>query len=260
MRVSYLGTAYSGFQTQLNADTVQDQIEKAIHRLTGDDIKIHSSGRTDKGVHARGQVFHFHTKSIIPIKRWRMALNARLPDDIVIEDVNEVPLEFHARRSAKRKTYRYRINTNLLPNIFTRFYEFHHPAPLLVDEMRIALQFFVGTHDFTSFCSLKSDKDSHERTIYEASLEFTPTTNLNGTSDRGIIEIYLTGNGFLYNMVRIIVGTLIEIGEGKKNALDVPLILQAKNRSLSGPTAVAGGLTLWHVEYSGEQEKQDHLD
>ncbi len=243
MTVSYDGTAYNGFQTQPQKNTIQDKIEEAIMTLTGERVKIIASGRTDAGVHARGQVINFMTDSKIPVERWALAVNSRLPRDIVVLHAEEVPAEFHARKSAKRKTYCYTINCGRFPDVFQRWFQFHHPTPLNVEEMRKALQFIVGEHDFTSFCSRKSDKESHVRTIYEAVIEQEPPS---------VIRVRITGNGFLYNMVRIIAGTLIEIGEGKRDSGDMRRILLAKDRTQAGPTAMAHGLMLWKVEYDEE--------
>jgi len=242
MTVSYVGTAYNGFQTQPGLETVQKHIEDAIMHLTGEETKIIASGRTDAGVHAIGQVFNFTTASAIPIRRWCLALNTRLPKDIVVWKAIEVPLDFHSRRSAKRKTYRYTINNNRFPDVFQRHTQFHHPTPLDVEAMRNGLSYLVGEHDFTSFTSRHSTKQSHVRTVYEATLEI---------EQPGVIHIDITGNGFLYNMVRIIVGTLVWVGEGKLKSEQMANILAAQDRSFAGPTAVAHGLTLCEVFYEG---------
>jgi tRNA pseudouridine38-40 synthase len=246
--VSYDGTSYAGFQTQPDGNTVQDRIEAAIRKLTGEEVKIIASGRTDAGVHARGQVFNFTTHSSIPLERWCLALNSRLPKDIVVLRADEVPPEFHSRRSAKKKTYCYTIRTGRFPDVFQRAYQYHHYAPLDIEAMRHALAYLVGEHDFTSFCSVKTTVESRVRTIYEARLEYVPDTGIEHDNS-GVIRIFLTGNGFLYNMVRIIVGTLIEIGEGKRSAQEMQEILEGKDRNLAGPTAVAHGLMLWSVDY-----------
>lgn len=249
MTVCYDGTNYYGFQTQPGGNTVQDYIETAICQLTGEVIKIHGSGRTDAGVHAREQPFHFITDSQIPVERWRMALNGRLPRDIRITSAREVPLAFHSRRSAKRKTYRYSINGNRVPDVFQRNYQLHHPGKLDVAAMRDSLPFLIGTHDYTSFASRHSTKASHVRTIYEAKLEVDSSMEYPGTHEQGIIQLYITGNGFLQHMVRIIVGTLLEIGEGKRQPGAMKAILEAQNRKAAGPTAESKGLMLWKVEY-----------
>ncbi|MGG6312179.1 tRNA pseudouridine(38-40) synthase TruA [Paenibacillus macerans] len=249
MTVSYDGTNYFGFQTQPGGNTVQDHIEAAIRQLTGEEVKIHGSGRTDAGVHAREQPFHFHTASQIPVERWRLALNGRLPSDIRVMSAREVPLSFHSRRSAKRKTYRYTINANRIPDVFQRNYQFHHPGKLDVAAMRDSLPFLLGTHDYTSFASRHSTKASHIRTIYDVRLVVDPSPDVPGTGGQGIIDLYITGNGFLQHMVRIIVGTLLEIGEGKRKPQAMKAILEAKDRKAAGPTAESKGLMLWQVEY-----------
>lgn len=242
MVVSYEGTRYYGFQIQPGGNTIQDEMEAALKLLTGEQMEVISSGRTDAGVHARHQIVNVRTESPIPIGRWAMALNSRLPDDIVILQAEEVPLDFHARHSAKRKTYRYTINCNRQPDVFARRLQFHHPTPLNVKEMGAAMECLLGEHDFTSFCSIRSTKKSHVRTLYEAYLEHR--------EEEGLIHLVFTGNGFLQHMVRILVGTLIQIGEGKRKSADMQRILQGRKRSLAGPTAMAHGLMLWEVFYT----------
>ncbi|ASS68236.1 MULTISPECIES: tRNA pseudouridine(38-40) synthase TruA [unclassified Paenibacillus] len=247
MKVAYDGTAYSGFQSQPGGNTVQDVIEQAIEVLTDAKTHITASGRTDARVHALGQVFNFYTEAQIAVERWSLALNSRLPSDIrIVENAVEVPLEFHSRYAAKRKTYRYSIYTGKFNDVFRRNYHFHHPAPQLnVGAMRRALEYIVGEHDFTSFTTVHSDKTSHVRTIYEAELR----------QEGPNLDLYLTGNGFLYNMVRIITGTLLLVGKGKLDPDSMGGIILAKNRQAAGPTAVPYGLTLVEVDY-GEQSCQ----
>lgn len=238
--LSYDGTQYFGFQTQPNRNTIQDKLEEAIQKLSGQNVKLHSSGRTDAGVHARRQFVNFQIDSVIPIQRWCMALNAVLPQDIVVLEAHEMPIEFHARKSAKRKTYRYTINFGKFPDLFQRNYQFHHPRSLDVQAMREALHVLIGEHDFTSFCSIKTTKESKIRIIYEAKIEL-PSPE--------VVQVFITGNGFLHNMVRIIIGTLIKIGQGNKRYTDMYGILMAKDRSRAGPTAESHGLMLWDVYY-----------
>jgi tRNA pseudouridine38-40 synthase len=264
--VSYDGTDYFGFQSQPDGNTVQDKLEEAILGLSGETVKLTASGRTDAGVHARGQVANFLTNSGIPPERWALALNVRLPDDIVVQSAFQVPEDFHSRRSAIRKTYRYSVNCNRIPDLFRRRYEFHHPTPLDFEAMRQGLAHLLGEHDFSSFTSPLSTKPSHVRTILEARLEVEENrlgdigipdafdselwdTRKYPGKQRGVAHLYITGNGFLYNMVRIIAGTLIQVGEGKRSADEIPHILAAQNRAKAGPTAVPHGLTLWEVEY-----------
>lgn len=248
LTLSYDGTSYFGFQSQPGGNTIQDKLEEAIAALTGEQVKIIGSGRTDAGVHARRQTLNFVTQSAVPIERWCLALNSRLPADIIVLHANEVPLSFHARRDATSKTYCYKIRYGRFRDVFLRQYEYHHYGRLDLAAMEEALQCLVGSHDFTSFCSVRSEKPSHVRTIYEARLEFHPDAEMDATG--GSIHIYLIGNGFLYNMVRIVVGTLLQIGEGKKTKEQMKTILEGKQRSLAGPTAMAHGLTLWDVEYT----------
>lgn len=249
MTVSYDGAAYNGFQIQPGLTTVQEELEKSIKLLTGEQLKITASGRTDAGVHARGQVFNFCTESQIPLERWCLALNSRLPEDIVVRDALHVPDDFHSRRSAKRKTYRYTVRCGKNPDVFKRHLEFHHPALLDIEGMREGLRHIVGEHDFSSFCSARTTKNSFIRTIYEAKLKCEPfDEDLNSFA----FHIILTGNGFLYNMVRIIVGTLLQVGEGKRSGSEIKAILEAKNRAKAGPTAMAHGLMLWEVFYEDE--------
>lgn len=266
--VSYDGTRYYGFQTQPDGNTIQDRLEEAIEKLTGERVHVVGSGRTDAGVHARGQVVHFHTASRIPAERWALALNSRLPDDIVVLAAAEVDPSFHARRDAVSKTYRYTVNTRRFPDVFRRRYEYHRPIPLDCAAMREGLRHLEGEHDFTSFASIHSAAQHHVRTIFAARLvvetgeDHGPAKADGSAGDgtggamegepesiRGRIHLELTGNGFLYNMVRIIAGTMLEVGEGKRPPEQIAEILAAKDRSLAGPTAPAHGLTLWRVEY-----------
>lgn len=239
MKVSYDGTNFNGFQAQPKDRTVQGEIERVLRLLTKEEIVIHASGRTDAGVHARGQVFHFLTSSLIPADRFAIAMNTRLPKDVMILEALEMPLDFHARHSAKRKTYRYTIDNGKFPDLFGRHYRLHVPVPLDREAMRQALAYVVGTHDFTSFTSTRSVKPHHVRTIYEAKL----------IEEGTFIHIELTGNGFTYNMVRIIAGTLIKAGHNKIKPASMRDILQGCDRSLAGPTAQAVGLMLMDVSY-----------
>ncbi|MEC0229824.1 tRNA pseudouridine(38-40) synthase TruA [Paenibacillus alba] len=246
--ISYDGTVYSGYQIQPKADTVQYRLEQAVRMLTGESVKVISSGRTDAGVHAKAQVINFTTSSKIPVERWCLALNARLPRDIVAHTAEEVPPSFHSRKAAKRKTYCYTIRSARFPDVFHRNFEYHHPTHLNVEAMREALPCLLGEHDFTSFCTVRTDKEDKVRTLYEVRME-TETDEMMSTDKVARIRLIVTGNGFLYNMVRIIVGTLIQIGEGKRTSSDMLRILEARDRAEAGPTAEAMGLTLWRVEY-----------
>jgi len=240
MKISYDGTLFNGFQVQPEGRTVQGELERVLFEISKQAITVHASGRTDAGVHARGQVVHFLSDLTIPIERIPIALNTRLPDDIVVLEAYEMEEGFHSRHQAKQKTYRYTIDNGKFPDIFGRQYRLHVPQKLNREHMKQALSYVVGTHDFTSFTSLKSDKAHHVRTIYKA--DFIEEGNF--------IHIELTGNGFTYNMVRIITGTLLKIGFGQKKPEDMLMILKACNRSLAGPTALPIGLCLMNVEYN----------
>lgn len=259
--ISFDGTEYNGFQSQPGGNTIQDKLQEAVEILTGERVHVTGSGRTDAGVHARRMFVNFHTVSKIPVDRWAIALNTRLPDDIVVHSAREVPEHFHSRHSAVRKTYRYTINCRKFPDPFRRKYEFHHPTPLDIEAMREGLKHLVGEHDFTSFTNPHSTLPHHIRTIYEARivadesadeiptfLEEADRIRYPGKS-RGRYHLYVTGNGFLYHMVRIIVGTILHVGEGKFPPQEIAAILAARDRSQAGPTAVPRGLTLWDVEY-----------
>ncbi len=250
LTIGYNGSRYSGFQKQPGKETIQSLLEKAVSAVTGEQTTVMGSGRTDAGVHARGQVVHFHTGTRIPAGRWCAALNSLLPSDIVVWEAEEVELTFHARKSAKRKTYCYTINANRFMDPLRQHIELHHPGPLQVDAMQAALSQFAGEHDFSSFCSIRAKGESRVRTIYEARLEHVLVPGMERAAGQGVVRLFITGNGFLYHMVRIIAGTVIAVGEGKLSPEDIPRIFAARNRSHAGPTAKPHGLTLWSVEYS----------
>lgn len=260
--IGYDGTAYYGFQSQPSGNTVQDKLEASIRMLTGNQTHVTGAGRTDAGVHARKMAVNFYTDSRIPVERWAVALNTRLPKDIIVHSAHEVPDDFHARRHAIRKTYRYTINCRKFPDIFRRHYEFHHPTPLNIEAMQASLRYLIGEHDFTSFTSPLSTKPHHVRTLFKTELvaesngdeiaayhESTDLQRFPGKS-RGVYHLYVTGNGFLYQMVRIIVGTILQVGEGKRRPEEIGAILEARDRAKAGPTAVPHGLTLWGIEYA----------
>ncbi|MBY0089001.1 tRNA pseudouridine(38-40) synthase TruA [Brevibacillus brevis] len=237
--LAYDGTDFSGFQVQPDQVTVQGEIEAALNRITGEDIQVFGSGRTDAGVHARGQVIHFDTSSNIPMDKWRFVLNNQLPDSIVIRTVEEVDASFHARFDVQVKEYRYCIDNNPVADVFRHRYSDHVRFPLDVDAMQQAAHYLVGEHDFTSFCSAKTFVEDKVRTVYGLTVEKIGD------------EVWVTcrGNGFLYNMVRIIVGTLVEVGQGKRSPAELREILAACDREKAGKTAPAKGLTMWEVVY-----------
>jgi tRNA pseudouridine38-40 synthase len=237
--VAYDGTDFSGFQVQPGQVTIQGELEAALKRITGETIQVFGSGRTDAGVHARGQVIHFDTNSNIPLEKWRLVLNNQLPEAIVVRSVEEVDESFHARFNVKSKEYRYCIDNNPVPDVFRHRYADHIRFPLDVEAMRQAARHLVGEHDFTSFCSAKTFVEDKVRTVYELKVERCG----------GEIWVTCRGNGFLYNMVRIIVGTLVEVGQGKRHPDEMRAILLARDREAAGKTAPAKGLTMWEVVY-----------
>ncbi|MGG7222758.1 tRNA pseudouridine(38-40) synthase TruA [Bacillus sp. ATD] len=239
--ISYDGHLFNGYQVQPGKRTVQDELEKALAVLhkSKERIPVVSSGRTDSGVHAAGQVIHFDTPLAIPAERWPYALNALLPDDIAVKQAEIADDGFHARFSAVKKEYRYFVYTEKHPDVFKRHYAYHFSYRLNVQDMREAAKHLIGTHDFTSFCAAKTEVQDKVRTIYE--LDWTET-------DDGL-QMRITGSGFLYNMVRIIVGTLLDAGIGKIFPDDVKSMLEAKDREAAGRTAPGHGLYLWNVYY-----------
>jgi len=238
--ISYDGSAYCGFQIQPKDRTVQGEIEKALKKLhKGIDVKIQASGRTDAGVHAVGQVIHFDSDLDIPIGKWELALNTLLPHDIVVTTTEAVSSGFHARYNVIGKEYRYFIQLGERRDPFKRNYAYYYPYSLDLDAIREAMQHFIGEFDFTSFCSAKTDKEDKIRRI----------TSMELMEEENMLIFSFKGNGFLYNMVRIIMGTLLDVGRGKKIPESIPAIIEGKNRKLAGKTASANGLYLWKVIY-----------
>ncbi|SFA48755.1 tRNA pseudouridine38-40 synthase [Parageobacillus thermantarcticus] len=238
--LSYDGTHFFGYQIQPGKRTVQGELERALQQIhKGEAIRVTASGRTDAGVHAYGQVIHFDTPLSLSPDQWKKALNALLPDDIVIKDAQEATPSFHARFSAKAKEYRYKVRIAQERDVFLRNYCYYFPHPLDMEAMRRALRLIEGTHDFTSFCSAKTNVDDRVRTIYTADMAVRDD----------LLEFRFIGNGFLYNMVRIIVGTILEVGQGKRSVDSISSALAAKDRRLAGKTAPPQGLYLWKVYY-----------
>lgn len=238
LQIEYIGTEYSGWQKQNNAKTIQSEIENAILKITGEKVELIASGRTDAGVHALSQVANFHTNSNIPPKQMKYALNSVLNDNIRVIGSCDVNDDFHARFSAKRKTYLYRIQTGDVKRAFEKDRAYYVKGNLDLEQMIIQSKFLIGEHDFSAFKSEGSSAQNFVRTVYDLKL----------TQRDDIIEIEITGNGFLYNMVRIIAGTLIEIGKGREYLIDE--ILKSKQRINAGPTAPSMGLFLKNVDYN----------
>ena len=239
LTIEYDGKEFNGWQKQPNKLNIQGNLEKVISDLTKEEIEIIGSGRTDAGVHALGQVANFKTNSNIPIEKFAIAINSRIKQSIRIKKAEEVDERFHSRYNCKRKTYRYIINTSETGSAIYRNLEYNIKMQLDVKKMQEAVKFFIGEHDFSAFKSSGTSSKSSVRTIYNAKVE--------QDGERIIIE--LTGNGFLYNMVRIISGTLVEVGLNKIKPEDITKIIESKNRQNSGKTLPPCGLYLVSVEY-----------
>lgn len=240
MILQYDGSRYSGWQVQGNTEqTIQGKLQSVLEKMTGEEIEIHGSGRTDAGVHAMGQVANFKLQSAYEPEEIKRYCNQYLPEDIVVLEVSEVPLRFHSRLNAIKKTYCYRIFLGEKPDVFRRKYVTPVAENLDINKMKAAAEVLLGTHDFTSFCGNRHFKKSAVRTIYEIRLE----------EKKDELDIYFTGNGFLQNMVRILTGTLLEVGTGKQEVCEMKEILEGRNRSLAGTMAAAKGLVLVNVEY-----------
>ncbi|WP_285769150.1 tRNA pseudouridine(38-40) synthase TruA [Peribacillus sp. SI8-4] len=238
--LAYDGTEFAGYQVQPEKRTIQSEFEAVLSQMhKGAMIKVIASGRTDSGVHAKGQVIHFDSPLTFPTENWVKAFSALLPNDIVVLEVDIVPDEFHARFHTTGKEYRYIIDRSKLRDPFKRNYAYHFPFPLDELKMREAMSHLVGTHDFTSFCSAKTEVVDKVRTIEEIDFE----------EREGHLIFRFIGEGFLYNMVRILVGTLLDVGSGKIAPQDIIGILDKKDRSFAGKTAPAQGLYLWKVFY-----------
>lgn len=236
--MAYDGTAYHGWQTQDNANTIEEELNKALTELFGEPIEVIGASRTDTGVHALGNLAVFDTEARMPAEKVSYALNQRLPEDIRIQKSEEVSMDYHPRKTGKKKRYEYRILSAEFPVPTRRLYSYFTYHKFDVDLMNEAAKYLVGEHDFTSFCSVNAQSDSKVRTIYDIDV----------TKEKDEIVINVVGNGFLYNMVRIIAGTLMEVGLGKIKPEDMAKILEDKNRESAGPTAPACGLTLIDYE------------
>lgn len=238
--IDYDGTRYKGWQKQKDMDlTIQSKIENVLSKMTGEDIQVVGCGRTDTGVHAENYIANFHTNCDSSIDTMLNYLYEYLPEDIVVKSMKDTSERFHARYNAKSKTYVYRINNNKFRNVFNRKYTYHIEEKLDLGEMRKAAEVLIGTHDFQSFTSLKPNTKPTVRVI----------NYIHIIENDGVIEIEVNGNSFLLNMVRIITGTLIEVGKGKLKQADVERILNEKKRSEAGPIAQAKGLCLKDVQY-----------
>lgn len=240
--VEYDGTNLYGWQLQKDKPTVQGELQRALQEIEGRKVLVIGSGRTDAGVHAEGQVANFHTGSPMPSRKWPDALNAHLPPDIAVVGAQEVPLPFHAQYHATSKTYRYRVMNRAVRGALDRLRCHLVKAPLDVDKLKAAAKVLVGTHDFRSFGSEMSKKEKTIRTI--CSFEVT--------SASPYIDFVVTGDGFLYNQVRSMVGTLLRVGMGSEPVEWMKTVLDAKDRTKAGANVPAKGLTLVEVRYDGK--------
>lgn len=240
--VAYDGTNYKGWQVQPNGITIEEVLNKKLTELLGEEIVVTGASRTDSGVHSLGNVAIFDTNTRMPADKISFALNQRLPEDIVVQNSCEVPADWHPRYQNSRKTYEYRILNRTFRMPTRRFdtYFYHHP--LDVEKMQKAASYLEGEHDFKSFCAVGAQVKTTVRTIYSCEVK----------KDGDIITIRVAGNGFLYNMVRIIAGTLVKVGGGELSPEQIPKILAACDRSAAGPTAPAHGLTMIGIEYLDE--------
>jgi tRNA pseudouridine38-40 synthase len=237
--IEYDGTVYGGWQVQPNAVTIQEKIEEAIFKVTGEIIRIYAAGRTDAGVHALGQVAHFETESDIPANQIRLAINSNLKDDIRIRKSEEASSSFHARYGAKGKVYRYSIYNDYVASAVLRNTTYNVKEKLDITKLKAGAKYFIGEHDFSTYCSSGSDVIDKVRTIFDIRIK----------ESLPLIEIDFEGSGFLYNMVRNMVGTLINVGKGKISPDDILDIIESKDRARAAFTAPAKGLCLLNVAY-----------
>lgn len=240
MTIQYDGSRYKGWQKQKNGElTIQYKIENVLSKMTGEDVQIVGCSRTDAGVHAENYIANFHTECEFTINTMLDYLYEFLPEDIVVKNIEEVHERFHARYNAKSKTYVYKINNDKFRNVFHRKYAYHTDEKINLAEMKKAAEKLIGTHDFQSFTNLKPNGKSTVKTI----------NYINILQNKNMIYIEVNGDGFLLNMVRIIVGTLLEVGKGNINSNEIQKILNKKKREEYGPIAQAKGLCLQSVQY-----------
>lgn len=244
LTIEYDGSAYHGWQCQKNGASVQETLAGAIAAITGERTMPDGAGRTDAGVHAVGQVACFRTASRIPAERFADALNAVLPRNVAITSSREVPAWFHPRKHATGKHYRFTVLNRPYRSALLEGRAWHVPAALDLEAMRRASADLVGTHDFRSFCASGHSVKTYVRTIWRAEWTEVP--------GEGLLRFDIEGSGFLYNMVRILVGTLVEIGRGKRPEADIRMLLEAGDRRRAGITAPAGGLCMMAVRYGPE--------
>jgi tRNA pseudouridine38-40 synthase len=244
--IAYDGTDFAGWQIQNNAVTVEGVLTNALRSLLQEEVQVIGASRTDSGVHARGNVAVFDTETRIPPEKIAIALNQRLPETVRVQKSEEVPADFHPRYCDSVKTYEYTILNTKIQIPTEQRYSYHVYHKLDLDKMREAANMLIGTHDFSAFCSAGSQVKSKVRTIYDVTLEEQKLPYGNGGRK---ILIRISGNGFLYNMVRIIAGTLVEVGQGRRSADMVKAALEGNDRSMAGPTSPPQGLMLMEIKY-----------
>lgn len=237
--IEYDGTNYAGWQIQKNALAIQEVVEASIEKITGEKAEVIGASRTDSGVHAKGYTANFKTESSMPAEKFRDALNTKLPRDVVILSSSEVPLDFHSRYDSKGKTYCYTVINRVQPAAIGRNYVYHMKFNLNIDNMKKACKYFLGTKDFSALKNMGSSAQTFTRTITDLRIE----------PQGDIIEIYCTADGFLYNMMRIIVGVLLQVGTGRFKPEEVEDIILSKDRKRAGTAVPASGLCLMEVFY-----------
>ncbi|MQS52438.1 tRNA pseudouridine(38-40) synthase TruA [Companilactobacillus mishanensis] len=242
LTIAYDGAKFHGFQRQNELRTVQGVLEKALAKMTkGQHVDVIGSGRTDAGVHAFGQVIHFDYPGNMPAENMLKAVNSLMPLDVIVKKSEIVDENFHARFGVKKKTYEYRVDCGHYTDPFKRFYTGHYPYKFKVEPIQVAIKDLLGTHDFTSFAASGGVIEDKVRTIYDAKVEYR--------ADQNELVFQFTGNGFLYNMVRILVATLLEIGNGRRDEHDLLRLFEVKDRQEARGTAPASGLYLKEVFY-----------
>ena len=242
--LAYDGTNYHGFQRQheTHGSTIQGTLEAVWAKLVEEEVTLATAGRTDTGVHASGQVVNFMTSARIPVEKIPKAFNSLLPRDIRILQAECVPNDFNARWSAKWKRYDYQMDNNLIPSVFTRLYASHVPIPLNVAQMQMAADLLEGRHNFKTFAAAGGASKTFERTLYRCLVK----------KEQGLIIVSCVGDGFLYHMVRIIVGTLMDVGKGRILPQEIPGIIESQERKRARMIAPAHGLSLIHVNYTNQ--------